>query len=140
MLLTGDGRGDDILKGLGDAGLMDKKGRIHVDILKVPHHGSDKNVSREFFRRVRADHYVFSGDGSHENPEKSTLEMISTATKGSDDFTLYFTYRDGKLGLRKKLDKFMKAETKINKRKYGFCFRKEQNLSIKVDLLDEVKY
>ena len=139
MLLTGDGRGDDILNGLRDADLLDNKGRIHVDILKMPHHGSDHNASTEFFKQVTADHYVFSGDGSNNNPEKSTLVMISSATRGSDDFTLYFTNRDGKLGLKKKLDEFKKGERDL-KRKYGFSFRKDKELSLKVDLLDEIDY
>src|SRR4030095_12657385 len=44
MLLTGDGRGDDILNALKSGGLL-KGGKIHVDILKLPHHGSDRNVA-----------------------------------------------------------------------------------------------
>ena len=78
MLLTGDARGDDILKGLAAAGLM-RQGRCHVDVLKVPHHGSDRNVSTEFFQQVTADHYVISADGQHGNPELAMLQMLSQA-------------------------------------------------------------
>jgi hypothetical protein len=41
---------------------------MHVDILKGPHHGSNRNVERIFFKRITADHYVFSGNGEHGNP------------------------------------------------------------------------
>ena len=37
MLLTGDARGDDILKGLEAAKLLDVGGEMHVDLFKLPH-------------------------------------------------------------------------------------------------------
>ena len=43
MLLTGDARGDDVLAGLREAGLL-RRSPLHVDVLKLPHHGSDRNV------------------------------------------------------------------------------------------------
>jgi hypothetical protein len=90
ILLTGDARGDDILAGLREAGLLDN-GRIHVDILKLPHHGSDRNVETDFFRKVTADHYVISGDGRHGNPEIATFEMILNA-RGNAQIDLHLTY------------------------------------------------
>jgi hypothetical protein len=60
-ILTGDARGDKILEGLELVGLLEKGGNMHVDVLKVPHHGSDNNMAPIFFTRVTADHYVFSG-------------------------------------------------------------------------------
>jgi hypothetical protein len=91
ILLTGDARGDKILKGLELAGLVEDGGPLHVDVLKVPHHGSDRNVEEDFFHRITADHYVFSGDGEHGNPERETLEMILEA-RGDDPFVAHFTY------------------------------------------------
>jgi len=32
----------------------------------IPHHGSDRNVDPEFFKRVTADHYIVSGNGATE--------------------------------------------------------------------------
>lgn len=90
ILLTGDARGDDLLSGLEHAGLL-TDGKIHVDVLKMPHHGSDRNVETEFFRRVTADHYVFSGNGKYGNPEVATFEMIFAA-RGPGRFTLHLTY------------------------------------------------
>lgn len=96
VLLTGDARGDDILVGMEEAGLLDG-GKRHVDILKIPHHGSDRNVETDFFRAVTADHYIFSGDGKHGNPEVATFEMLLTARRDDDrPYKLYLTYEPEK--------------------------------------------
>jgi len=93
MLLTGDARGDKILEGLELVGLLKKDGKskIHVDILKGTHHGSNRNVEPIFFRRITADHYVFSGNGEHGNPERETLEMV-LAERGNEKYTVHLTY------------------------------------------------
>jgi beta-lactamase superfamily II metal-dependent hydrolase len=78
VLLTGDGHADDILAGLDTAGRLDGDGRIHVDVLKVAHHGSEHNTHAEFCRRVSADDYVFCGNGAHENPDLRVVELIAT--------------------------------------------------------------
>src|SRR5579864_2397842 len=76
MLLTGDARGDRILQGLELAGVLEAEGTRSIDILKVPHHGSDNNMTQGFFERLPARHYVFSGNGEHGNPERETLKML----------------------------------------------------------------
>lgn len=81
LLLTGDGRGDHLLVALEDAGLLDDTGIIEVDVLKVPHHGSDRNVDRDFFERVRATTYVISADGKDGNPDGPTLDWIYRAAR-----------------------------------------------------------
>ena len=96
MLLTGDARGDHILAAVQDAGLM-VDGKFHVNLLKMPHHGSDRNVDTDFFRTITADHYVVSGDGKHGNPEVATFEMICTA-RGDDPFTIHMTYPAAEMG------------------------------------------
>jgi hypothetical protein len=78
MLLTGDARGDFILQSLRDAKLLDK-GKIHVDIFKVPHHGSVRNAAAELFEVVVADHYVFSANGRDGNPDPPTFDLIFKA-------------------------------------------------------------
>ncbi len=90
ILFTGDARGDKILLGLKNAGVMEHK--LKVDVLKVPHHGSSRNVEQGFFDAIIADHYVFSGDGKHGNPDRETLEWL-TAARGKDaEYNIYFTY------------------------------------------------
>lgn len=76
LLLTGDGRSDHLLQGLGQAGRLDAGGRFHVDVLKVAHHGSDRNATRTFFRKVTADRYLISANGKDGNPDTQTLNWI----------------------------------------------------------------
>ncbi len=128
MLLTGDARGDDVLKGLKSSGLLKSK-PLHVDLLKLPHHGSDRNVETDFFRQITADHYVVSADGKHGNPEISTLQMISEA-RGKDKFTIHLTNKE------KRLDTFFASEKKKGK-KYDVVFRDPKELSLWVDLGDD---
>jgi hypothetical protein len=115
MLLTGDARGDKILKGLELVGLLDPGGKMHVDILKMPHHGSDRNMKRIFFRRVTADHYVFSGNGEHGNPERKTLQMLLDES-GDEDFTIHLTYPIDELDVEREKD-WKKEQAKERERK-----------------------
>lgn len=130
MLLTGDARGDVVLRGLEDAGLMNQ-GRCHVDLLKIPHHGSDRNVTTGFFRQVTADHYVFSGDGTlGGNPDISTLRMLTRA-RGAAHYRMVFTYR------LPKLEEFFEDDLDENERNYQVTFRDQDALGVAVDLGDE---
>ena len=103
MLLTGDARGDKILRGLEFVGQLKKGGKTHVDILKVPHHGSDRNMDPIFFRRITADHYVFSGNGEHGNPERDTLQMLLDE-RGDENFTIHFTYPIEDIDVEREMD------------------------------------
>jgi hypothetical protein len=79
VLLTGDGVSGEILAGLARHGKLDGDGRIHVNVLKVQHHGALANVESDFVKRVTADHYVFCGNGAHHNPEIEVVEAFATA-------------------------------------------------------------
>ncbi|MBN1418789.1 MAG: hypothetical protein JXP34_08430 [Planctomycetes bacterium] len=92
ILLTGDARGDKILSGLEEVGLIAPGGTLSVDVLKIPHHGSDRNVTSEFFRRIVAETYVFSGNGKHGNPDRRTLEWLAEARGKDADFDVVLTY------------------------------------------------
>lgn len=127
MLLTGDARGDFILQGLEEAGLLDANGKMHVDLLKVPHHGSEHNVEEDFFRRVTADHYVISADGKHHNPDTAMLRMLATAREGAE-YTIHLTNAVAEA------DEFLDPDSA--QRGYRVVRRKEEALSLKVDLLD----
>lgn len=93
MLLTGDARGDFMIEDMKAQGLLKEGRSMHVDIFKVPHHGSDRNVTTAFFKRITADHYVFSGNGEHGNPDRNTLEMIEAA-RGREEYTIHFTFTE----------------------------------------------
>ena len=123
ILLTGDARGDKILKGLEFVGLVKKGGTLHVDVLKVPHHGSANNLDDDFFQRITADHYVFSGNGEHGNPEREALEMLDDA-RGDADYEIHLTYPVAEIDAERKRD-WEKEQTQEKK-------RKETNPDVKV--------
>ena len=91
LLLTGDARGDHVLEGLEAAKLMPASGPLKLDILKLPHHGSSRNLDVSFFKKIQADHYVASADGTYGNPDRETLEMIEKA-RPQGGFTVHLTY------------------------------------------------
>ncbi len=85
VLMTGDGVSSEIIQGLQRHKKLDPAGRIHVDVLKVQHHGAKANVDESFVRTVTADNYVFCGNGAHTNPEVEVVTAFATARlKGFD--------------------------------------------------------
>jgi hypothetical protein len=92
MLLTGDARGDYLRDGLKQEGKLDANGKLHVDIFKLPHHGSDRNITIDFFEDVTADHYVASADGTFVNPDRPTLEMLIDARGKGAEYVIHLTY------------------------------------------------
>ena len=85
VLLTGDGHYTDIIRGLEHNGFIKKGEKLHVDILKVPHHGSEHNLAPEFARQVTANHYVICGNGRHENPDLAVLDAIMESRIGTQE-------------------------------------------------------
>lgn len=83
ILMTGDGHSDDIIKGLKKNKRLNNEGSIHVDVLKIQHHGAAANIDIEFCKKITADHYVFCGNGTHTNPEEKVLEIIFNSRKGN---------------------------------------------------------
>jgi beta-lactamase superfamily II metal-dependent hydrolase len=77
--MTGDGVSSEIIQGLQRHKKLDAAGRIHVDVLKVQHHGAKANVDESFVRTVTADNYVFCGNGANTNPELEVVEAFATA-------------------------------------------------------------
>ena len=133
MLLCGDARGDHVLEGLEAAGLM-AGGTLALDILKLPHHGSIRNVEADFFERLPARHYVISANGRDGNPETATLVAIA-ASRADDDFTIHLTNHDGKDDLAARLDAFVAARDAAGRR-YGIAFRDPAALGLRIDLAD----
>ena len=81
ILFTGDGLGYEIVDMLSKNEMLDKKGKFYVDVLKVPHHGSDRNTSAEFFDTIYANYYIISANGRDDNPSLSTLRWIIESGK-----------------------------------------------------------
>ncbi len=91
ILLTGDGHADDIIAGLRHVGRLNGTEQFHVDVLKVQHHGSEHNIDEDFCKAVTANHYVFCGNGAHENPNPRVVRLIVDARRDDGGkFTLWF--------------------------------------------------
>jgi hypothetical protein len=75
LLLTGDAQQEFIIKGLERAGFL-TDGNLHLNVLKVQHHGSEHNMDIEFARKVSADHYVFCGNGESGNPDPRVIDIV----------------------------------------------------------------
>jgi hypothetical protein len=91
LLLTGDAHGDDVVSGWKEIGLGTKPTK--VDLLKMPHHGSIRNTTENFLKFFEADHYVFSADGKHDNPDAPTLEAL-VKMHGKREIVMHFTNED----------------------------------------------
>ncbi len=137
MLLTGDALSDHILSGLQQAGLL-HDGKAHVDILKLPHHGSERNITQAFFDAITADHYVISANGHDGNPDLPTLRMIP-ASRPDDDFEIHLTNDvdddDSLDGLKTHVRAF-RQERADSGRAFKLTARQDPALSLRIDLLD----
>ena len=123
VLLTGDAGGDHILESLDKTG-VGPGGRIHVDLLKVQHHGSSHSTTQDFFERVTADRYIISGNGKHGIPHGDALEWLSAARRGQP-YTVYMTNRKGDEGLEEMLTAFLAREAAAEPR-HRYLFRREE--------------
>ena len=126
ILLTGDARGDDIVQGFKEAGLAGKL-PMKLDILKMPHHGSWRNITEKFLKSFPARHYIFSADGKHGNPDPPTIKAL-VDVRGKDTYTMHFTNKVS--GLPALLTKLSKGKN------FDYVFRDPSQLSIVVELDD----
>jgi beta-lactamase superfamily II metal-dependent hydrolase len=98
LLMTGDGHWEDILKGLKATNKLDEQTGLHLDVLKVQHHGSEHNLSEDFCKLITATNYVFCGNGEHENPDVDVVKAIidsrttkpAITAKVKNIFTMWF--------------------------------------------------
>lgn len=92
ILFTGDGddrRIVDSLKPLAEA----EGGRLRLDALKVAHHGSAANISRELLDLIDCPKYLISTNGErHGHPDPIAIARI--LVHGGDSKELVFNYRD----------------------------------------------
>jgi hypothetical protein len=147
LLLTGDARGDKVIQGLATAGLL-AEDPLEVNILKVPHHGSDRNVKPDFFNKILAETYVFSGNGKHGNPERDTLEWLIDARGKKDIYKIVLTYTVEEIDLERERHYVRHGKTwnreqhslevLFDKRQQeGFKFAVHAGGQIKIELGDE---
>jgi hypothetical protein len=83
VLLTGDGHSEDVLTGLEKAGRLDAEDRLHADVLKIQHHGSENNLTPAFAKQITADRYLFCANGEHGNPDTRIVQAIIDSRLGT---------------------------------------------------------
>lgn len=60
---------------------MSRINPVYLDLIYVPHHGNSKYVSADFFKRIRARNYVFSGT----DPSKEVLNALIEGKQAWED-------------------------------------------------------
>jgi hypothetical protein len=141
MLLTGDARGDEVQAGLKSAGLLDAAGKAHFDLIKMPHHGSCRNMTAQWLQQITADHYVISANGEHGNPDPETIQWLCEA-RGDAPYTIYMTNQDmvdpkGNKQIGKLVSAALASYAGVGCK---VVYRKPANLSVQVDLFNKVGY
>ena len=145
LLMTGDARDDHVYEDLVAAGLTDGQGRLHVDVLKIPHHGSENNYSLDFGQKVIADHYVFCGNGSHHNPDVEVINQLLDSRIGTpaqqskhpkvcDRFKLWFS-ADSKAKYAKKdhmkdLEQLVAKRCRASGKAFDYHFSPDESFDI----------
>jgi hypothetical protein len=80
ILLTGDAFAADVhhaLRALQPAHAGHEPKPVRLDLVKVPHHGSQQNVSKELVETIDCPLWVFSTDGStHKHPDAEAVARI----------------------------------------------------------------
>jgi hypothetical protein len=120
LLFTGDAFGKHIAKGLiARKGILkeafdEKDGRFTMDVMNVPHHGSDKNQFSDLLQACRAKRYIVSTNGevsSFKHPGDGVLKALSEEIKNGA--RVHFSYKEfaDKLKSLLKNDKFNRYVT-----------------------------
>ncbi|KAL5245379.1 hypothetical protein ACI65C_012789 [Semiaphis heraclei] len=71
---------------------------VYLDLIYVPHHGNSKYVSADFFKRVRARNYVFSGTDPSKEVLNALIEGKQTWEDQDLEVTIIPTYDTDTLG------------------------------------------
>jgi beta-lactamase superfamily II metal-dependent hydrolase len=127
LLLTGDARGDQIIDGLKSVGRLEDGGTFEVDVLKVPHHGSENNIDSDFVETVIARDYVFCGNGSSGNPNTDVIGMMFRRRLAASPKPFRFLFNSSKAVSAKpehmaKVEKLVKKLAKSGKKRFKFEF------------------
>jgi hypothetical protein len=101
-------------------------------VLKLPHHGSVRNVTEEFLTTVTADHYVMSANGKYDNPDLDTLKLLSKL-RGDAPCTFHLT------NPVPHAVKFFKSDQKKPGKKYKVNIRQDPARALLIDLGEPFK-
>ena len=68
-------------------------GKVHIDLMKISHHGSKANTSKRLPELIDCTQFAISTDGSrHPHPDKECIARLLAADKDRQK-TLFFNYR-----------------------------------------------
>lgn len=85
-----------------------------MDLAYVPHHGASNYTSAEFFKRVRARYYVFSGVDPSREVFNALIEAKKTWENKDQEVTIIPTYDTDVLGYWVAENEELLAELKID--------------------------
>ena len=102
-------------------------GTFEVDVLKVPHHGSENNIDSDFVEAVIARDYVFCGNGSHGNPNIKVIEMMFRRRLAASQKPFRFWFNSSKAVSAKpkhmaEIETLVKKLAKTGKGQFTFGF------------------
>ena len=96
-------------------GLLQTGQSMTVDVLKVPHHGSENNIAdTKHLDRVVAKDYIFCGDGFSGNPELDVIDlMVKHRMKAAGRFKFWFNSSEAVLDDEDKAAHMRAVEAKV---------------------------
>lgn len=96
ILFAADSCSSLLMKGLNNSDFM-QDGKVKLDLVHIPHHGSSHNSSFDFFKAIDCPKYVISGNGEnrYKLPDKETIARLNGANP--DEVELHFTEHNSKL-------------------------------------------
>lgn len=119
LLFLGDSHKDIVFDSL--AKLKDKDYELKFDLMKVSHHGSNKNISNRLINLITCNKFLFSTDGlSHKHPHFETISKIIVKNTESKK-ELFFNYE---------LNIFEKINDKEQKDKYNYEIKYQREIDL----------
>lgn len=93
ILLLGDARAETVENSLRLLG-YNEVNPLHIDIMKVSHHGSIKNTSKGLMSLISCDKFIFSTKGNSRHPARETMSRIifSQEHNAKNPLHFYFNY------------------------------------------------
>lgn len=79
LLMTGDSMADDMYNYITQELKKTKNDPLHVDIMKMPHHGSRYNINNDLLDVIDCDKYLITtngGAGNANHPDRQTIAKI----------------------------------------------------------------
>lgn len=134
VLLTSDASGEAIIPAAAQAGLLDRRDSVLLDLVTLPHYGSSRNVDPAFFATIKADRYLMQGAARFNLPDPETLQMLIDS-RGADEFALYFSQSTaGKQEYRQERDALLAAAQQTSH--FTMEWRDEDGPPLIIDLMD----